>query len=108
MDKVPEAERRKLGVVPGQLAVRVKTLPPKWLRQGAAPEARRVFKVGDIILAADGQRNLASEGELLAYLGRKSPGQRAHSKAGWPDGLFRQLHLLLSWQAKDEPQLRER
>jgi membrane-associated protease RseP (regulator of RpoE activity) len=69
-------ERKQAGVANGGLALRVKGLPPDWVKDKNPGGTK--FKPGDVIIDVDGQKGLATEGDLLGYLmQKKAPGQGA-------------------------------
>lgn len=70
-------ERRALGVPEGAMALRVKGFPPDWVKEQNRA-ARQKFRPGDVLVEADGRRDLATEAALLGYLLQKKwPGQTA-------------------------------
>jgi serine protease Do len=55
---------------PGEMALRIKALPPDWVKdrnRSAAAELR----AGDTIIAVDGRKDLAREADFMAYLLQK-------------------------------------
>ena len=63
------AERKSLGIPDGQMALRVKGLPPGWVKEKAATPLR----AGDVIVKADGRNDLVTESRLLAHLFQEVP-----------------------------------
>ncbi len=69
-------EKKQAGVAPGGLGLRIKGLPPDWVKD-KNPGGQK-FRPGDVIVDVDGQRGLVTEGDLLGYLmQKKAPGQGA-------------------------------
>ena len=76
MEVVSDGERRQLGIPAGGLALRVKKFPPTWVKN-VNKDAKKL-KVGDVIIAVDGQKGMTKESDLLGYLfQRKTPGSGA-------------------------------
>ncbi len=74
LEPLPDGERQKLGIAGASMALRIKQFAPDWGTPN--PAAKRSFQAGDVIVEADGRRDLASEGDFLAYLlQKKAPGQ---------------------------------
>jgi serine protease Do len=68
-------ERTRLGLDQGQMALRIKGLPPAYVKD-RNPEAEAKLQKGDVIVEADGSRDFPNESALLAYLmQKKAPGQ---------------------------------
>lgn len=57
-------ERKQLGIADGKMALRVKGLPPNWVKEKAATP----LEPGDVIVEADGQDDLVTESLLLGHL----------------------------------------
>ncbi len=74
LELVSAEERKRLGLADGAMALRVKDLPPDWVKD-KNPSAR--FQKGDVIVEVDGRKNLATEGDYLAYLLKKPAGSKA-------------------------------
>jgi S1-C subfamily serine protease len=66
---VEAAERKALGLADGQMALKVKGLPPDWVKE----KATTGLKAGDVIVAGDGKSDLVTESRLLAYLFQEVP-----------------------------------
>jgi S1-C subfamily serine protease len=67
--EVDVAERKALGIADGRMALKVKGLPPNWVKE----KATTALKAGDVIVAADGKSDLVTESRLLAYLFQEVP-----------------------------------
>jgi hypothetical protein len=67
--EVDAAERKSLGIDDGQMALKVKGLPPNWVKEKAATPLR----AGDVIVKADGRSDLVTESRLLAHLFEEVP-----------------------------------
>ena len=75
LETLPADEKKKLGVAENGMAIRVKGFPPDWVKDKNKDASQKLQK-GDVIVEADGKKNLATESEFLAYLmQKKSPGQ---------------------------------
>jgi S1-C subfamily serine protease len=71
-----DEEKKQAGVAAGGLGLRIKGLPPDWVKDKNPGGSK--FKVGDVIVDVDGQKGLVTEGDLLGYLMQKKlPGQPA-------------------------------
>lgn len=76
LEVVPDDERKRLGIANGDMALRVKGLPPDWVKNKNASAAQ--FQKGDVIVEIDGKNDFRTEGEVLAYLMiKKAPGSAA-------------------------------
>lgn len=64
-----DAERRSLGVADGDMAIKVKGLPPGWVKE----KAQSGFKAGDVIVQVDKRKDLVTESRMLAYLFQEVP-----------------------------------
>jgi hypothetical protein len=64
------AEKKQMGLKDDALALRVSGFPPDWVKE-KNPSAPQALKKDDVIIDADGQRGIATEGQLLAYLMQK-------------------------------------
>jgi len=62
--EVDAAERKSLRIDDGQMALKVKGLPPNWVKEKAATP----LKAGDVIVKVDGRSDLVTESRLLAHL----------------------------------------
>jgi membrane-associated protease RseP (regulator of RpoE activity) len=67
--EVDAAERKALGIDDGQMALKVKGLPPGWVKEKAATP----LKAGDVIVKAAGRSDLVTESRLLAHLFEEVP-----------------------------------
>jgi serine protease Do len=61
-------EREKLGALPGPMALRVTNIVPDWLKTGNHPARKSGLVKNDIVVAADGRSDFASESQFLAYV----------------------------------------
>lgn len=66
---LPVAEKAKRGIAAGEMALEVKNL----FLPRAAPVQQAGLRMGDVILAVDGQGGFANEGHFLAYLRLNHP-----------------------------------
>jgi membrane-associated protease RseP (regulator of RpoE activity) len=66
------AEKQRMGVAPGDMALRVEGMPPHFVRNRNASAAS--LQKGDVIVEVDGRRALLTESDYLAYLFMKRPG----------------------------------
>lgn len=67
-----EAVPSKEGAI--SMALRIKKLPPNWVKDRNL-SAAKALKSGDVIIAVDGQNNLTREADFLAHLlQKKAPG----------------------------------
>jgi len=69
LEVVADRDKATYGAAAGQMAFRVKSHPPDYLKE-KNPDGKR-FQVGDVIVEVDGQRGFVGEDDLLAYLMRK-------------------------------------
>jgi len=75
LEILPADERTRLGVASGGMALRIKGLPPAYVKD-RNPDAAAKLQKGDVIVEADGRKDFPNEGALLAYLiQKKAPGQ---------------------------------
>jgi len=69
LDEVGAEERKSLRIGDRAMALKVKGLPPKWVKEKAATPLRP----GDVIVKVDGRTDLVTESRLLAYLFQEVP-----------------------------------
>ena len=67
-----DAERKKLSIPAGGMAMRVEGFPPTWVKK-ANKSAARIFKSGDVIINVDGRTHLDTRAKLLSYLMQMKP-----------------------------------
>jgi hypothetical protein len=75
--EMPSAEERaKLGVADGSMALRIKGLPPAFVKEKNTDAAAK-FTKGDVIVEIDGRKDLMTESAVLAHLMNKKSGSSA-------------------------------
>jgi hypothetical protein len=87
------AERKALGIDAGQMALKVKGLPPGWVKEKASTP----LKAGDVIVKVDGRSDLVTESRLLAYLFQEVPLDRTAKVMVLREGKRENLTLDMRW-----------
>jgi hypothetical protein len=88
-----DAEKRTLGVAAGDMAIKVKGLPPSWVKE----KAQSGFKPGDVIVQVDKRKDLVTESQMLAYLFQEVPLGGAATFAVLRGGKREQVVVKMQW-----------
>lgn len=75
LQALSDDEKKQAGVPNGGMALRVKNMPPDWVKEKNPGGSK--FKPGDVIVDVDGKKTFSTEGELLGYLVKKPAGAAA-------------------------------
>ncbi len=78
LESLPDDDRRKLGLAPGTLALRIRDLSPDFARDRNVSPKKVGLRKGDVIVEVDGRKDPMTESEFLAYLvQKKKPADQA-------------------------------